>query len=114
MYRLAVEIPTASITGTTAADRATDRADRLRIASRPFTRVRACTGHRQIASTSLVQNGPSSATPIAQHRTEGPAVEAASGPLITVAVTISNAIPPPSAIRPNSNRIQPNHLRCND
>ncbi len=45
---------------------------------------------------------------------DGPAVEAASGPDITVAVTISNAMPPPRNRRPNSNRIQLNHFRCND
>src|SRR3954470_18143920 len=114
MYRFAVEMPTASMTGMTAADIATDRADRFRIASRPLTRVSACTGQRQNASTSLVQNGPSNATPIAQQRIDGPAVAPASGPVITVAVTISSASPPPRNSSPNNNRIHPNHFRCSD
>jgi hypothetical protein len=111
---LAVEMPTASITGITAADIATERAVTLRIARRPLTRVNAWTGQRHTARTALVQNGPSTATPMAQQRIDGPAVAPASGPVITVAVTISSARPPPRNARPKNSRTQLNHFRCSE
>src|SRR5215207_694772 len=106
----AVAIPTASMTGITAADIATDRADTLRIASRPLTRLTAYSGQRSTAMTAFVATGPSRATPIAQHRTAGPAVAPASGPLIAAPVTIASASPPARNTRPNSNRTQLNHF----
>ncbi len=57
--------------------------------------VTARTGQRSTASITRVMPGAISASPIAHSSTDGPAVLAAMGPVITAIVTMNNAIPPP-------------------